>query len=90
MEAAVAIASVARVRPLQSIPLGQRGYALGEAPHDCPGEVDSTVGQKFFNRRTKVFQSSEQSFSIDGTKLLNRRNNVTQLSERYNSIVAKV
>jgi|GEM_PF-4107265 hypothetical protein len=40
MEAAVAIASVARVRPLQSIPFGQRDFALSEVPHDCPSEVD--------------------------------------------------
>jgi hypothetical protein len=39
MEAAVAIASEAHVRPLQSIPLGQRA-SRSEAPHDCPSEVD--------------------------------------------------
>lgn len=41
MEAAGATASAARVRPLQSIPLGQRSFSPSEAPHDCPSEVDA-------------------------------------------------
>lgn len=80
--------------------LSLQSVLAGSNPPECPLREASIEFFRYHlyvgfmvidsNSRTKVFQLSEQSFSIYGTKLLNRRNNVTQLSERYNSIVAKV